>query len=56
MNYFYAKSQRLAKYLYSLGFDKKSIYINNKEIWQFERSNDLNESLNFYFYMRNKNK
>ena len=54
--YFYSKSKRLSKYLYSLGFDKENIYDNGCEICKFERSNDLNESLDFYFYMRKRNK
>lgn len=53
-NYFRANNTRLAKYLYSLGFDKCSEYINGKETWLFKKSNDLQESLNFFFYMRNK--
>lgn len=48
------KNKRLSKYLYSLGFNKKSMFKNNIEYWIFEESNDLKESLDFYFYMRNK--
>ena len=44
------------RFLYSLGFEKES-YINSKgkENWRFEHTNDLQESLDFYFYMRKKN-
>jgi hypothetical protein len=45
------------RFLYSLGFDKESYYTKNKiENWLFEKSDDLKESLDFYFYMRNKRK
>lgn len=53
-NYFRVNNTRLAKYLYTLGFDKQSEYINGKETWLFKKSCDLQESLNFFFYMRNK--
>ena len=48
------KNKRLSKYLYSLGFPRESFYLEEKEYWLFEKSNDLQESLDFYFYMRNK--
>lgn len=48
------KNKRLSKYLYSLGFPRESFYLNNIEYWLFEESDDLKESLDFYFYMRNK--
>ena len=55
--YFNVSSVRLMRFLYSLGFDKESyINSNGKENWIFEKSNDLQESLDFYFYMRKKNK
>ena len=54
--YFICESIRLSRYLYSLGFDKKSQIQNNKEIWLFEKSNALQEALDFFFYMRRKNK
>lgn len=53
---FYAKSKRLAKYLYSLGFPKESEVIEQNEIWKFQKSNALQEALDFYFYMREKNR
>lgn len=55
--YFNVSSLRLMRFLYSLGFDKES-YINSKgkENWRFKKNNNLEESLNFYYYMRNKNK
>jgi hypothetical protein len=54
---FNCSSVRLQRYLYSLGFEKES-YINEKgkENWKFEHTNDLQQSLDFYFYMRNINK
>ena len=48
------KNKRLAKYLYSLGFSRESFYFNGKEYWLFNKSDDLQESLDFYFYMRTK--
>lgn len=44
------------RYLYSLGFNKES-YINdkNKENWRFFKSDNLDEAIEFYHYMRNKN-
>ncbi len=57
MNYYNVSSVRLMRYLYSLGFNKES-YINKKgkENWRFEKSDALQEALDFYFYMRNKTK
>jgi len=52
--YFRANNTRLSKFLYSLGFDKKSEMINDKETWIFEKSNNLQEALDFFFYMRKK--
>lgn len=50
---FKCESIRLCRFLYSLGFDKESkIDENGKEYWPFEKSYDLQESLNFFFYMR----
>lgn len=55
--YFNASSLRLSRYLYALGFSKQSfINDNGKENWKFEHSSALQEALDFYFYMRNKNK
>lgn len=48
------KNKRLSKYLYSLGFSRESFYLEEKEYWLFQKSDDLQESLDFYFYMRNK--
>ena len=50
------RNKRLAKYLYSLGFERESSYIDKKEVWIFNRTENLHESLNFYFYMRKKNR
>ena len=55
IKYFNASSVRLARYLYSLGFPKEShINKNGIENWRFEHSSDLQEALDFYFYMRKK--
>lgn len=32
------------------------MYIKNREYWIFEESSNLYESLDFYFYMRKKNR
>ena len=44
------------RYLYSLGFNKES-YMNDKskENWRFFKSDNLDEAIEFYHYMRNKN-
>lgn len=55
-DYYLCESIRLCRYLYSLGFDKKSIYLNGKENWRFEKSDALQKALDFYFYMRKRNK
>lgn len=54
--YYNVSSIRLMRYLYSLGFNKES-YINdkNKENWRFFKSDNLDEAIEFYHYMRNKN-
>ena len=49
-------NKRLSKYLYSLGFNREIRYNKGKEIWVFEDSERLQESLRFYFRMRDKNK
>lgn len=56
-NYYNVSSVRLMRFLYALGFDKES-YINSKgkENWRFKKSDDLQESLDFFFYMRKKTK
>ena len=48
------ESVRLCRFLYGLGFDKESSYENGKEYWLFEKSDDLQKSLDFFFYMRKK--
>lgn len=53
-NEYRCESVRLCRYLYGLGFDKKSIEYNGKEAWLFERSPELQDSLDFFFYMRKK--
>lgn len=53
-NKYRCESVRLCRFLYGLGFDKESIEYKGKEVWLFEKSDDLQESLNFFFYMRKK--
>lgn len=55
--YYNVSSIRLMRFLYALGFEKES-YINNKqkENWRFIKSDALQEALDFYYYMRNKNR
>lgn len=48
------KNKRLSKYLYSLGFDRICYFDNGKEFWKFKESNELQEALDFYFFMRQK--
>lgn len=48
------KNKRLSKYLYSLGFNRKTIIENNIEYWTFTKSELLQEALDFYFAMRKK--
>ena len=49
------ESIRLCRFLYSLGFDKSSRFDENgNEYWLFEKSDDLQKSLDFYFVMRRK--
>lgn len=55
MNKFKCKSVRLCRFLYGLGFDKESKFDENgNEYWLFEKSSELQESLDFYFKMRKK--
>lgn len=56
MNKFKCESVRLCRFLYSLGFDKESIIENEKEYWLFNKSDELQEALDFFFYFRKKNK
>lgn len=49
------KNKRLAKYLYSLGFNRECVF-DKKEYWLFSKSSELDEALDFYFYMRKKNR
>lgn len=54
-NKYKCESVRLCRFLYGLGFDKESRFDeNNKEYWLFEKSQELQNSLNFYFSMRKK--
>ena len=48
------ESVRLCRFLYGLGFDKESIEHNGKEAWLFDRSQELQDSLDFFFSMRKK--
>lgn len=54
-NKYKCESVRLCRFLYSLGFDKESKFDEKKnEYWLFERSQDLQKSLDFFFSMRRK--
>lgn len=51
------KNKRLSKYLYSLGFNRECCFDDNKvEYWLFDKTDVLKEALDFYFYMRDKNR
>ena len=55
--YYKCESIRLCRYLYSLGFNKISKFDSNKkEYWLFERSNELQNALSFFFSMRKTSK
>jgi hypothetical protein len=55
--FFKCESIRLCRFLYSLGFDKKSLTDSNgNEYWVFKNNDNLKKSLSFYFSMRKKNK
>lgn len=56
-DYFNVSSVRLMRFLYALGFEKESYFnAKGKENWRFKYSLDLQESLDFYFYMRKKHR
>jgi len=57
MKKFYnVSSVRMARFLYSLGFDKESYYDKDgKERWRFEKTDNLMESVRFYKEMRRRN-
>ena len=56
-NFFKCESVRLCRFLYSLGFEKESKFDEkNNEYWIFKRSQDLQKSLDFFFYMRRRKK
>lgn len=55
--YYKCESIRMCRFLYSLGFDKKScVDKNGNEYWLFERNKLLQEALDFFFIMRKKQK
>lgn len=54
MKQFKCESIRLCRFLYSLGFDKKSVKDGKIEYWLFEKSDLLQEALDFYFKMRKR--
>ncbi len=56
MEKYIVKNKRLSKYLYSLGFERETKYDNTIEYWEFQKSSVLQEALDFYFYMRKKNR
>lgn len=52
---FKCESVRLCRFLYSLGFDKESKFNREgKEYWLFDWSQELQNSLDFFFVMRKK--
>ena len=53
-NKYRCESVRLCRFLYGLGFDKESIQYNGQEAWLFEKSDELQQSLDFFFSMRKK--
>lgn len=56
-NKYKCESVRMCRYLYSLGFEKESNFDKNgKEYWLFERSQLLQQSLDFFFVIRKKQK
>lgn len=55
-NKYKVKNKRLSKYLYSLGFNREYCFDNKVEYWLFDKSDALKEALDFYFYMRDKNR
>lgn len=57
MNNYKVKNKRLSKYLYSLGFDRVSCFDKeSNEYWLYKESDTFHEALDFYFYMRKKNR
>ena len=54
MDKYRCESVRLCRFLYGLGFDKESIQYKGKEAWLFDKSEELQESLDFFCYMRKK--
>ena len=57
MKKYKCESVRLCRYLYGLAFDKESAFDkDNKEYWLFDKTSNLQESLDFFFYMRKKNR
>lgn len=52
-----AKAELQKKYNLQPSFKhegKESTTYNNSEVWMFDKSSELQEALNFYFYMRKK--
>lgn len=57
MEKYKCESIRLCRYLYSLGFNKISVFDeNNSEYWLFDKSPELQTALSFFFNMRKKMK
>lgn len=54
MDKYKVRNKRLSKYLYSLGFERECRIENQNEYWLFQKSDVLQEALDFYFYMRKK--
>lgn len=56
-NKYRCESVRLCRYLYSLGFNKESKFTKDgTEYWLFDRSQELQKALDFFFSMRKKRK
>lgn len=55
--YYKCESIRLCRYLYSLGFDKRSkTDEKGREYWLFKKDVELQKALDFFFSMRKKMK
>lgn len=55
-NKYKIRNKRLSKYLYSLGFNRECCFDNKGEYWLFIQSINFKEAMDFYFYMRKKNR
>ena len=55
-NTFCTSNIRTMRFLYNLGFDKQSVINNGIEQWIFQRTPELNESLDFFLNMQEMNR